>query len=151
MRRSLPWLLLVPVLLVALVVGTRGGGGPRSVDQRVRSISSQIRCPECESQSVADSNATASVALRDEVRRRVEAGESDKQIFSFVVSKYGEQILLKPRSSGVPGLVWAIPVVAFVIALAGLTAVFRRRTSRLPATATDEDRVLVERARRRQA
>ena len=151
MRRWLAWLVLAPVLMVAIAVGTRGGGGHESVDSRVRHITTQIRCPECESQSVADSNATASVALRDEVRRRVTAGQSDHEIIGFVVSKYGEQILLKPRSNGVAGLVWALPVMAMVGALALLIAVFRRRASRRPATATDEDRVLVERARRRMA
>jgi cytochrome c-type biogenesis protein CcmH len=144
----LPWLVLAPVLVVALTVGMSSAGGHESLDSRVRGITSQIRCPECESQSVADSNATASVALRDEVRRRVVAGQSDETIYSFVVGKYGEQILLKPKSTGISGLVWVLPVAVLICALAGLAAVFRRRSAQSPATASDADRVLVERARR---
>jgi cytochrome c-type biogenesis protein CcmH len=151
MRRWLPWLVLAPVLVLALVVGTRSGGGHQSVDSRVRSITSEIRCPECESQSVADSNATASVALRDEVRRRVEAGQSDKEILSFVVSKYGEQLLLKPKATGLASLVWVLPVMVLVLGAAALGAVFLRRRERPVVTATDADRVLVERARRQAA
>ena len=149
MKRWLPWLALATVLIVALAAGRSSGSGHESVDGRVRGITSEIRCPECESQSVADSNATASVALRDEVRRRVVAGQSDKTIYAFVVGKYGEQILLKPKATGISGVVWVLPVAVLICALAGLVTVFRRRAARSPSTASDEDRVLVQRARRR--
>src|SRR3989442_1671974 len=61
-RRILPWLALVAVLVVALVVGTRGESGKLTVDQRVHRVADELRCPTCRSQSMADSDAAAAKA-----------------------------------------------------------------------------------------
>ena len=150
MRRSwAPYLLLLPVLGAVLFVGSRGEGGPPTTAQRVARIAEEVRCPTCEGLSAAESDTPASQAVREEVRRRVEAGESDDQIRAFLVSRYGKDILLKPESSGVTGLVWALPVVAVVVAGAGLVVAFRRWQARGRQVATSEDRAMVEQARRR--
>lgn len=147
-RRSwLPYLVVLPIVAVVLVVGSRRGGGPVTAQERVERIAEEVRCPTCESQSVADSRAPASEAIREEIRRRVDAGESDGAIRSFLVSRYGKDIVLEPEAKGVSALVWALPVVAVVGALAGLAVAFRRWGRRPPATASAEDRALVERAR----
>ncbi len=149
-RRSWPPYLVFGLLLVAaLAVGSRDGGGPATPQQRVDRISRQVRCPTCESQSVADSRAPASEAIREEVRRRVDAGEPDADILSFLVSRYGKDILLKPETKGVTGLVWALPLVAVTSALAGLGFVFRRWRARPAAKVSVEDRELVAEARGR--
>lgn len=145
--RWIPWLVLALVLVVALIVGTRADGSPKTLDERTLAIAREVRCPTCESQSSADSNAPASEAIRNEIRDQLEAGRSPGQIRGFLVSRFGSDILLKPRSSGVAGLVWAIPVAVLVLALAGLTFAFRRwkRQSRIVA-ASDADRLIVDRA-----
>ncbi len=149
MRRSwLPYLVLAPVLVVALVVGAGRGDGPVSAQERVDRIAEEVRCPTCESQSVADSRAPASEAIRQEIRRRVDAGESDGAIRLFLVGRYGKDILLEPESTGVAALVWALPVVAVVCALAGLAYAFWRRGRRRGARVSAEDRALVDEARR---
>src|SRR5947208_8575161 len=106
MRGRLPWLVLALVLAVALAIGAQGRSGPRTEAQRVTHIASEIRCPTCRNQSAAESDAAAAEAVRDEIQRRVRAGESDGEIVSFLVSRYGSDILLKPESSGVASLVW---------------------------------------------
>jgi cytochrome c-type biogenesis protein CcmH len=127
MRRWLPWLALLVVLVTALVAGASADGGESaSAPARTAKLSSQLRCPTCRGLSVADSDAKAADAIRDEIRARVDAGQSDDEIRSFLVSRYGEDILLKPRGSGVTGLVWALPVVALVGAAGGLVFAFRR-------------------------
>lgn len=147
-RRSwLPYLALLPVLVVALVVGAGRGDGRVTAEERVERISKEVRCPTCESQSVADSRAPASEAIRQEVRRRVDAGESDAAIRSFLVSRYGKDVLLEPETKGVSALVWALPVLAVAMALAGLAVAFRRWGSRPRSEASAEDRALVEQAR----
>ena len=144
----LPYLVILPVLALALFVGAGTDGGPPTAGQRTDRIAEQVRCPTCESISAAESDASASQAIRQEIRRRVEAGESDAQIRAFLVSRYGKDILLEPEAKGVSALVWALPVLAVVCASVGLVLAFRRWRSRRPAEASLEDRALVERARR---
>ena len=149
-RRSwLPYLVLASVLAVALALGSGRGGGPPTAEERVERIAEEVRCPTCESQSVADSRAPASEAIREEIRRRVAAGQGDEDIRSFLVGRYGKDILLEPETKGVSALVWALPVVAVAGGLAGLALAFRRWQSRAGPAASAEDRALVERARGR--
>ena len=148
MRRWLPWLALAVVLTGALVVGSRPDDGPRTSDDRVRAIASELRCPTCRSQSALESDAEVSRAMRDEIRERVEAGESDGEIRAYFVSKFGRDILLRPEGSGVTALVWILPVVAFVAAVAGLVVAFRRWRPRTDVAPSDDDRRLVEDALR---
>ena len=144
LRGRLPWLVMAVVIGGALVVGARGRSGPPTENQRVQHIASEIRCPTCRNQSAAESDAAAAKAVRDEIRRRVRAGQSQGQIVAFLVSRYGSDILLKPEGSGVAGLVWALPVVAVIGALAGLALTFRRWRARPGVQVSPEDRALVE-------
>ena len=147
MRRWFPWLAMGVVLAVALVVGSRPDDGPRTTDDRVRSIAAELRCPTCRSQSALDSDAEVSRAMRDEIARRVEAGDSDEEIRAYFVSKFGKDILLRPEGRGLTALVWILPVVAVVAAVAGLVVAFRRWRPRGVAV-SDDDRRLVEEALR---
>ena len=145
MKGRLPWLVMALILAVALGIGARGRSGPMTEAQRVRHIASEIRCPTCRNQSAAESDAAAAKAVRDEIDRRVRAGDSDGAIVAFLVSRYGSDILLKPQGSGVASLVWSLPVVVFVVAVASLAVAFRRWKARPGAQVSPEDRALVER------
>ena len=145
MKGRLPWLVLALVLAIALAIGAQGRSGPRTEAQRVKHIASEIRCPTCRNQSAAESDAAAAKAVRDEIDRRVRAGESDGEIVAFMVSRYGSDILLKPQGSGVASLVWVLPVVAVVVALAGLAVAFRQWRARPGVEVSVEDRELVQR------
>ncbi len=146
MHGRLSFGLLAVVLGLALFVGARGDAGPPTPAQRVERIGSEVRCPTCEGLAVSDSDAPASVAIREEIRRRVEAGESDDEVRAYLVSRYGRDILLVPEGTGVAALVWALPVAALVCAGAGLAVAFRRWGSRRRGPPSAEDRLLVERA-----
>lgn len=146
MRRWLSWLALAAVLVGALIVGSRPDDGPRTVDDRVNSIASELRCPTCRSQSALESDAEVSRAMRDEIRDRIEAGETDDEIRAYFVSKFGRDILLRPEGTGVTALVWILPVVALVAAVAGLVVAFRRWRPRGDVAVSDDDRRLVEEA-----
>lgn len=143
------WVALAGVVAVVLAIALSGGGGRRSPDARVQHIASEVRCPQCSGQSAADSDAETAVAIRDTIRQQVGAGRSDAQIKQYLVDRYGQDILERPPSTGVASLVWVLPVVAFVLALAGLAVAFRRWSTRLArGHADDADRALVEGARR---
>jgi cytochrome c-type biogenesis protein CcmH len=126
MTRWLPWMALAVVLAVALAVGASRRGSTTTEAARVTRITSEIRCPTCRGLSAAESDAKTAQAIRTEVAREVHEGRSDAQIEAYMADRYGQDILLRPPSSGLAGLVWVLPVVALVIAIAGLTVAFRR-------------------------
>jgi cytochrome c-type biogenesis protein CcmH len=140
--RRLNWGLLALVLVAALAFGARGESGPPTEDQRVERISSVVRCPTCRGLSAAQSDAPSAEAIRDEVRRRVQLGETDAQIKGYLISRYGEDILLQPRSR----LVWVVPIVGVVVAVGGLVLVLRRRQVRPGRKASEADEALVAQA-----
>ena len=143
--RWLPWAGLLVALVVALVIGASRPSPQLTTEQRVQHITSQLRCPVCEGETVADSSATISQDIRTLVQQRVEAGQSDSTILSYVVHHY-PGTLLKPPASGVGLIVWALPVVALLAGAGGLFLAFRRWHARPGATVSDADRRLVEEA-----
>jgi cytochrome c-type biogenesis protein CcmH len=132
------------VLVVALAIGARGRSGPPTDAQRANRIADQVRCPTCRGLSAADSDAPAARAMREEVLRRVQAGETDEAILGYIVSRYDASILLRPEGDGVAGLVWALPVAGLVAAVGGLVLAFRRWRTRPGATVSQADRALVD-------
>ncbi len=145
--RRWSWLLMGVVLVGAMVVGLQPDDTPRTNEERMFALAETLKCPTCRSQSVADSEAPSAKAIRNDISRRLEEGESEEQIRDYLEGRFGEEILLTPSSSGVTGLVWIIPVVAVAIALAGLALAFRRWRQRPTVSVTDEDRERVARAR----
>ena len=148
MRRPhlIGWLAMAAVLVVALAVGVVDDGGPRTPEERARNLAETIACPACDGQSVAESDAAASRGIRTLIAERIDQGASDDAIRDELVATWGESILLTPDSSGVGGLVWVLPVVALVLALAGVAYVFWRWRGTATVHASDADRALVDRA-----
>jgi len=147
LRRWLPLGALVAVIVAALIVGGAGRShSSRSPGTRAHTIASELRCPVCQGLSVADSPSETAKAIFDDIRRRVDAGESDGAIRAHYVGSYGEWILLKPQTSGMGAVVWVLPVMALLLGAGGLALAFRRWRREPARAATDEDRALVEAA-----
>jgi cytochrome c-type biogenesis protein CcmH len=141
------WTVLAAVVAIALAVAATGDRAPRTEAERVRHVAASVRCPTCRGLSAAESDARAAQAVREDIRDRIRAGQSDAEIRAFLVSRYGEDILLKPRASGLAALVWVLPVVALLLGLAGVAAAFRTwRRQRSVGPPSDEDRALVDAA-----
>ena len=140
------WLVIVALVVVSLVRAGVSDGAPRTAEERSHAIAETIKCPTCRSQSVAGSDSAAARAIRGEIARRVDAGESADEVRTAIAATYGDDVLLTPQGSGIDGLVWVLPVLVLVLALAGLTAAFARWRREPPLAATDEDRALVARA-----
>ena len=144
-RRWLPWLGLVLVAVVVLAVGTERHGHP-SLQTQTMHIAGMVRCPVCEGQSAAESQAPASVQIRDQIRQELSAGEPQSQILSGLVAAYGPGILEKPEARGVGLVLWVLPVLAVVAAIAGLALAFARWRPRPAPEVTPADRMRVDEA-----
>ena len=141
--RRASWFVLLLVVVVSLFVG-RGSGVAATPAERVRQLSTEFACPTCDGQAVAESNAPVATNIIREIRRQVDDGRTDLEIESYLVDRYGAEVVLTPPAGGVDGLVWVIPVVALVVSLAGLTVVFRRWSRRDVIDLAADDRQLVE-------
>lgn len=146
-RARWPWIVLVALLAGGLAVAVVGDSGPQTTAERARGLAEGIKCPTCQGQSVADSNATAARSIRTEIARRMESGETDDEIRDYIVGLYPDSSLTPPRT-GVAGLVWFLPVALFVGAVGGLIAVFRSWRAPPDIEVSEADRDLVEEARR---
>ena len=145
--RNVAWLALAAVVVITLAIVAWPGGGKRSDAERARSVSSELRCPDCESQSIAQSSTETARAARDDIRQRVATGQSDGEIRQAYIDKFGPSILLKPESSGLGILVWGLPAAALVLGGGGLVLALRRWRREPHLHPTDADRELVQRAR----
>ena len=85
------------------------------IDERTREIATELRCVVCQNLSVADSPSEMAQQMRAIVREQVQAGKTTEQIKEFFVSKYGEWVLLRPRTSGFSALLWILPYVVLAI------------------------------------
>ena len=98
-----------------------------ALEARARALSQELRCMVCQNQSIDDSDAPLARDLRVLVRERIAAGDSNGQVRDFLVARYGEFVLLKPRVSWRNAALWLAP---FAILLAGgiaLVVISRRR------------------------
>ena len=108
------------------------------LETRARALSQELRCMVCQNQSIDDSDAPLAKDLRVLVRERLTAGDSDRQVIDFLVARYGEFVLLRPRMNAHTVLLWTTPFAVLVIAaLAFFFA--RRRTVASPERLTPEE------------
>ena len=140
MRRALVWTAFALSLLIgpALAVQPDEILKDPALESRARTLSQELRCMVCQNQSIDDSDAPLAKDLRVLVRERLTAGDSDIQVIDFLVSRYGEFVLLKPRFSMHTLLLWLAPFAAVIIGGWGLIAFMRRRTSKADASAQEQ-------------
>ena len=100
-------------------------------EARARALSQQLRCMVCQNESIDDSEAPLAHDLRVLVRERIKAGDSDAQIIDFLVARYGEFVLLKPRLSWHTALLWGLPPVLLVFGGALVLVSLTRRSRAL--------------------
>jgi cytochrome c-type biogenesis protein CcmH len=111
------------------------------IEQRLAKLSHELRCLQCQNQTLADSPSDLAADLRREIRAQMKAGKSDQEIIAFLTQRYGQFILYRPRVTPLTYLLWFGP---FVLLLAGLLVLFRyikqRRDQITEQPLTAEDR-----------
>jgi cytochrome c-type biogenesis protein CcmH len=145
-----PWFALAAVVVIAGIVLAARSGPSNAPAARAARLDNELACPVCVGESVADSNAPESRAIRVDIVKRIRAGQRDSEIRDAYVGIYGEHILLTPSNGGIGIVAWGIPIVALVLGGAGIGFAVRRwsTTPRLAATVEDEN--VVDRERRRE-
>ncbi len=103
-----------------------------ALESRARAISGELRCMVCQNQSIDDSEAPLARDLRLLVRERLKAGDSDTQVVDFMVARYGEFVLLKPRVNWHTAILWAAPLTILVIGLFAIGFSVLRRSAGAP-------------------
>jgi cytochrome c-type biogenesis protein CcmH len=120
------WLWCLAFLCV-LAVALLEAPSTASAQGRIAHLESLVKCPACDDLSVAQSNATSSIAVRHDITRRVNEGESDNKILTSLEATYGTSILLSPSTSGLGLLLWLVPIgVLLAMAIAGVRLLRRR-------------------------
>ncbi len=128
--------------LVCLAIGLLLAGGARAVietyefsdpglEQRYQALSAELRCPKCQNQNIADSNAPIAQDLRRLLYQQLEAGASDEEILAYMVSRYGEFVRYRPDFQGPTLWLWLSPLILLLVG--GLIVVMTLRNRR-PAT-----------------
>jgi len=115
-----------------------------ALEARAREISQHLRCLVCQNQSIDDSNADLARDLRIIVRQRLVAGDSNDQVFQYLVDRYGDYVLLSPPLRGATYALWFGPVVLIVVAGGALLLAARRRRTAAAApslTAAEQTRL----------
>lgn len=123
-------LVLLAVLLAALgraVAEDAEPLGDPAVEQRLKSLSNELRCLVCQNQSLADSNADLAVDLRNQVREQIVAGRSDEDIRTWLTDRYGDFVLYRPPLKRTTVMLWLGPALLLVAALGALYLTLRRR------------------------
>ena len=98
-----------------------------ALEARARALSKELRCMVCQNQSIDDSDAPLARDLRVLVRERLQAGDGDREVVDFLVARYGEFVLLKPRFSWHTAVLWVGPAAFLVIGALALLLLARRR------------------------
>jgi len=88
------------------------------LELRYKALSQELRCPKCQNQNIADSNAPISRDLRAIVHEQLEAGATDEEIVNFLVDRYGEFVRYRPGMDSNTLWLWSAPVILFIMAIA---------------------------------
>jgi cytochrome c-type biogenesis protein CcmH len=115
-------LCLLPAFAIAQVQEEERSSGDPVIEERLAKLSHELRCLQCQNQTLADSPAGLAADLRREIREQMKAGKSDQEIIAFLTQRYGDFILYRPRVTYMTYLLWFGP---FVLLLAGLAVLFR--------------------------
>jgi len=113
----------------ALAIDTERAFDDPALQARYDNITRELRCLVCQNETIADSNATLARDLRREVREMIASGQTDDQIRDFMIARYGDFVLYRPRMTRMNFLLWAAPVLLLAFGAFAVVRVVRRRAA----------------------
>ena len=126
MRLSLLLIALLMPLSVLAIDQDQRFDDPE-LQARYERLISEVRCLQCQNQSIKDSNVTLAADLRREIARMIDEGQTDEEIADFLVTRYGEFALYRPRMTGKTLVLWIAPFLLVLLGLFALARVVKRR------------------------
>jgi cytochrome c-type biogenesis protein CcmH len=127
MRKLLGILTLLALAMPAAAIDDSQAFDDPELQARYEKIVSEVRCLKCQNQTLKDSNAFLAGDLRREIHRMLEEGLSDDEIYDFLVDRYGEFALYRPRASGKTLILWIAPGLLLLGGIALLVGILRKR------------------------
>jgi cytochrome c-type biogenesis protein CcmH len=136
-------------LLCMLTISLRAGAvietyefSSEELRERYQVLTAELRCPKCQNQNIADSNAPIAKDLRERLHEQLHAGRSDAEITEYMVQRYGDFVLYRPRVGGATLWLWLAPLVFLLLAAVVFLGVVRRgrASTKGDAGLTAEDR-----------
>ena len=130
MFRFLAFLLLAATASWAFAKEAAPAAADPVLEQRVMTLSAELRCLVCQNQTLADSNAPLAVDLRNQIREQLAAGKSEREVKDYMVARYGDFVLYRPPFKAATFLLWFGPL---LLLAAGFVVLLRRVLRRRPA------------------
>jgi len=135
MKRIIGTVLLLFLATDAFAIDQEKRFDDPELQARYEKLISEVRCLQCQNQSIKDSNVSLAADLRREIARMIEEGQTDEQIADFLVTRYGEFALYRPRMTGKTLALWIVP---FLLVLFGGVALVRVVKHRMSLPIDDE-------------
>ena len=129
MKRIIVLLIVTFASSVSLAIDQDKRFDDPEMQARYEQLISEVRCLQCQNQSIKDSNVTLAADLRREIARMIDEGQTDEEIAEFLVTRYGEFALYRPRMTGKTLFLWIVPFVLVLLGLMALVRVVRHRMS----------------------
>ena len=127
MRKLVAGTMLFLFVSAAVAIDTDKAFDDPELQARYEHIIEEVRCLKCQNQSIKDSNAFLAGDLRREIRRMLSEGKTDEEIYDFLVARYGEFALYRPRMSGKTLVLWIAPILLLLAGGFVLVNILRRR------------------------
>lgn len=127
MRMLAACIALLTLASPAMAIDTDKAFDDPELQARYEHIIEEVRCLKCQNQSIKDSNAFLAGDLRREIRRMLTEGKTDDEIYDFLVARYGEFALYRPRMSGKTLILWIAPILLLLAGGFVLVNILRRR------------------------
>ena len=135
--------LLILPLAVQAVIETYEFSAPE-LEQRYQALSAELRCPKCQNQNIADSNAPIAQDLRRILFEQLEAGATDAEILDYMVARYGEFVRYRPEFSSATAALWLAPLILLLLAAAIAAWLMRRGGEPDDDQLNDSDRAALD-------
>jgi cytochrome c-type biogenesis protein CcmH len=131
MKRTWLCIVLMAVTSSAFAIDSESFDDP-VLHARYKKLTRELRCLQCQNETIADSNATLAVDLRRELRAMIVAGKSDAEIQRFMTDRYGDFVLYQPPFTARTVVLWVAPWLVLVGAMTAVVVIIRRRTRLSP-------------------
>ena len=121
------YLILFILIIVFVSTGLEAGTTPK---EKLKNITSKLRCMTCQNQTIYDSDAEFSLTIKDLIKEKLNNNESEKEIVDFIVNRYGEYILFEPKMSKQNIFLWIFPFIVLGISLVFLLIRIEKNTNK---------------------